>query len=293
MYSVRAGNGRIFRLERETIVDLLTNTLKKDCYVEKDNRTVYRLWCPRCGLPARISNVFSDKRPYASHWDDGSEDSKDFDNRFKKCPLAKPTKFDIHTRISGQHSEIKEIYEIVYRYFDRMIAALSKTSGIYISSNFSQQLLEDALKNRQLHYFYQTKETLPWTFALGTTRYYLAGRRIRNDDAGKRFFEKIKKMIPDARINVAEKGKLELNRRDIKFCFNSHWTQKDSKSIEEYIGMDIFDSQNHSLGVIPILVDQGLFSNYLHKADWKDNLSLKKIAESHLSSPSKTGASHL
>lgn len=35
MYSVRAGNGRIYPLERETIVDLLTNTLKKDCYVKK------------------------------------------------------------------------------------------------------------------------------------------------------------------------------------------------------------------------------------------------------------------
>lgn len=292
MYFVRAGNDRIYRLERETIVDLLTNSLKKDCYVEKENRTVYRLWCPRCGLPVRISNVFSDKRPYASHWDDGSEESKDFDNRFKNCPLAKPSKFDIDARISRQQSEIKEIYEIVYRYFDRMIAALSKTSGMYISSNFAQQLLEDALKNRQLYYFYQTKETLPWTFALGTTRYYLAGRRIRNDDAGKQFFEKIKKMIPDAKINEAEKRKLELGRRDIKFCFNSHWTKKVSKSIEEYIGMDIFDSQNHSLGVIPILVNQGLFSNYLHKADWKDNPSLKKIAQSHLSSPSWTGTSH-
>lgn len=293
MYSVRAGNGRIYPLERGTIVDLLTNTLKKDCYVEKENRTVYRLWCPRCGLPARISNVFSDKRPYASHWNDGSEASKDFDNRYKKCSLAKPTKFDIRTRISGRPSEIKEIYEIVRCYFDRMIAALSKTIGIYISSNFAQQLLEDALMNRQLYYFYQTKETLPWTFALGTTRYCLAGRRVRNDDAGNHFFEKIKEMIPDARINVAEKRKLELGRRDIQFCFNSHWTQKVSRSIDEYIGMDIFDSQNHSLGVIPILVDQALFSNYLHKTDWKENLFLKKIAESHLSSPSGTGTSHL
>ncbi len=118
MYSVRAGNGRIYPLERETIVDLLTNTLKKDCYVKKENRTVYRLWCPSCGLPVRISNVFSDKRPYASHWDDGSEDSKDFDNRFKKCPLAKPTKFDIRARVSSQTQEIKEIYEIIYRYFE-------------------------------------------------------------------------------------------------------------------------------------------------------------------------------
>lgn len=153
MYSVRAGNGRIYPLERETIVDLLTNTLKKDCYVKKENRTVYRLWCPSCGLPVRISNVFSDNRPYASHWNDGSEESKDFDYRFKKCPLAKPTKFDIRARVSSQTPEIKEIYEIIYRYFDRMMAALSRTAGIYISIPFAQQLLEDALKNKQLYYF--------------------------------------------------------------------------------------------------------------------------------------------
>ena len=195
MYSVRAGNGRIYPLERETIVDLLTNTLKKDCYVKKENRTVYRLWCPSCGLPVRISNVFSDNRPYASHWNDGSEESKDFDYRFKKCPLAKPTKFDIRARVSGQTPEIKEIYEIIYRYFDRMMAALSRTAGIYISIPFAQQLLEDALKNKQLYYFYQTKETLPWTFALGTTRYYLAGRRVRTDDAGKSFLKKSKKFF--------------------------------------------------------------------------------------------------
>ena len=286
MYSVRAGNGRIYPLERETIVDLLTNTLKKDCYVKKENRTVYRLWCPSCGLPVRISNVFSDNRPYASHWNDGSEESKDFDYRFKKCPLAKPTKFDIRARVSGQTPEIKEIYEIIYRYFDRMMAALSRTAGIYISIPFAQQLLEDALKNKQLYYFYQTKETLPWTFALGTTRYYLAGRRVRTDDAGKKFFEKIKKIFPEAQINTAERRKLELGRRDIQFCFNAHWTQIVANGIEEYIGMDIFDSQNHSLGVIPILVDRALFSNYLHKADWIDNVSLKKIAETHLSPPS-------
>ena len=153
MYSVRAGNGRIYPLERETIVDLLTNTLKKDCYVKKENRTVYRLWCPSCGLPVRISNVFSDNRPYASHWNDGSEESKDFDYRFKKCPLAKPTKFDIRARVSGQTPEIKEIYEIIYRYFDRMMAALSRTAGIYISIPFAQQLLEDALKNIAFYYF--------------------------------------------------------------------------------------------------------------------------------------------
>lgn len=159
-------------------------------------------------------------------------------------------------------------------------------SSEYISIPFAQQLLEDALKNKQLYYFYQTKETLPWTFALGTTRYYLAGRRVRTDDAGKKFFEKIKKIFPEAQINTAERRKLELGRRDIQFCFNAHWTQKVANGIEEYIGMDIFDSQNHSLGVIPILVDRALFSNYLHKADWIDNVSLKKIAETHLSPPS-------
>ena len=89
MYSVRAGNGRIYPLERETIVDLLTNTLKKDCYVKKENRTVYRLWCPSCGLPVRISNVFSDERPYASHWDDGSEDSNRFGQSVQEVPIGK------------------------------------------------------------------------------------------------------------------------------------------------------------------------------------------------------------
>ena len=129
---MRAGNGRIYPLERETIVDLLTNTLKKDCYVKKENRTVYNCGALAVGCQSESAmfSLISDHMQVigmtvlktAKILTIGSR-SAHWQNRLN---------FIFALEFPAKTQEIKEIYEIIYRYFDRMASALFREQPEYI-----------------------------------------------------------------------------------------------------------------------------------------------------------------
>lgn len=109
----------------------------------------YYAVCPICNNPIQIVGLYqktnevdAPRRAYGRHYRGDIEGLATYDeNEYLNCPYANPNRENNNNQRLPQSITAREIWNILYNHYDRVIYILQKNTGIFISNAFAKQIL--------------------------------------------------------------------------------------------------------------------------------------------------------
>lgn len=199
IFSVGDGNRNGYELTRETFIE---KTHKSTPFYQDPNRykTPYFAICPACNNPIQIINLFGVQyieentgrtNLHGRHYKNNVEGLPPYSEKnYENCPL--------HNQVAFRMKEVRknekineEIRNIVENNKSQIYANIRQITGVLLSSNKLNQVIDDYIVARDYCYTYTNKFNIPYSILYTRNAINIFGQKVDGADIGQRIYNAI------------------------------------------------------------------------------------------------------
>lgn len=180
--------------------------------------------CPACDNPIQFIGLYKElantDKPYGKHYGkDAPGLAKHNQSRYYYCPYsAKHTQYDRNSRYNDVDEVALKIVKLLVNNFGQIIYLVEKITGISISPQLAEKMLENYFRESAYLYPGATLVNVPFIFMYFSGTHNLYKRKINNESL-RNILCKENDIFFDKNLTLTHKGK---NYIDITFCFRNH-----------------------------------------------------------------------
>ncbi|MGQ9444960.1 hypothetical protein ACTHGP_06010 [[Pasteurella] aerogenes] len=205
-------------------------------YQENEKKEIEQFGiCPECNNPVQIIGLYKKllhtEKPYGKHYQKPIANLGRYNREnYEYCPYAaKRKEYTKESRKTNLDELAVSIINRMVTYFDKVIYALQKEIGIYISETLAAQMLRDYFGSRAYLYNGSTLRNLPLVLAYFSLNVNLVGRRVFSAE----LIESINKM-PNLYVDEKQQVKSKYYSA-VGFYFTQHRIQLIDHHLSEHI----------------------------------------------------------